>query len=422
MSVLADLDTERFLVLGDPALQFPGPRDESLPFVVVPLASGRGSRATELLSADEVTAGESVALLFPDEDRWVASVPVSPGLVPWAGTSIGAELGRAIRTWLIDARHEPVVDRLAPLAILRVRRTGERPGMEVLACGRLRAGGAIFTRIHREDVSSTEQLSSIVGKAITTLPEGSRPHVVNDDAAYVNLSRGIELETKLVLTGRSSAWSIATRLSSIVGAGDLAGFVPDLGNEFQRWQTHQQTWEVLSPPGEEGYLALMHNGSGQRELKRKRFTQDGLRRRETFRTDLPLDPAREFDQQIRELYPELVLRSLPSHRRAKFDVNVESVETGHFFGIETDVVVVDGTGVSMSQLEVEYHRSRVHDGLSAEAIEPELLRLTGVVERLLGELGETPVRTYYSKLSFLRDLLTTGSSPYSTTAEPVRAV
>jgi hypothetical protein len=97
-------------------------------------------------------------------------------------------------------------------------------------------------------------------------------------------------------------------------------------------------------------------------------------------------------------------------------VNIESIATGHFFGIEIDEILVECTEHGMSQLEIEYHRSRIHEGLGAASVEPELMRLTALVEGLVTGFGEIPERTFYSKLSFLRDIADNSTSPFSLAA------
>jgi hypothetical protein len=286
--------------------------------------------------------------------------------------------------------------------------------VEVLACTRLRAGGMLFTRVARMAVAAGTGLAGLIGPALRLLDE-HHPHVLTETEGCTCLTADVEVETKLVLSGRLSPWAVATRLSSLVGADALPGFIPDLGNEMQRWQTYQRTWEVEHPASETGYLALIHYGSEGYVLKRKRFQVDGLRREETFRFGLEV-PADNVDGYVRSLYPNLRLRTLPSHRRSKFDVNVESAATGHFFGIEIDEILVEHSEHGMSQLEIEYHRSRIHEGLDADTIEPELMRLTALVEGLVTGFGEIPVRTFYSKLSFLRDIADNFTSPFSLSA------
>jgi hypothetical protein len=385
---------ERHLLLGDVAWQYPTGRRPQLPMVVVPLATGEGEVAVELLSLDEATEGAS--WLAVDEDGSVREM-ASPGVGPvWAGTALAAPVRASLRTALRGVVEQDELESLAPLAIARTHRDGGSSRAEVLACTRMRAGGALFTRVARTGYDGTPE--GLVAVALASLSD-HHPHVLTETQSCTGLTPDIEIETKLALSGRLSPWALATRLSQLVGTDVLPGFIPDLGNEVQRWQTYQRTWEVLAPADEVGYLALATYGAGDHVVKRKRFKEDGLRREETFRFGLDV-PAEGVDEYVRGLYPDLELRTLPAHRRSKFDVNVESTRTGHFYGIEIDEVTLENSPVRMSQLEIEYHRSRIHEGLDASFIEPELMRLTEFVRRAVSNLGERPVPTFYSKLSF----------------------
>lgn len=392
---------ERLLVLGDVSFAYPTSAPAERPLVVLPLEGGGGPAAVDLLRATD-PMGCPKARVRTD-DRWFEFL-VDPTLPGWTGTA----LHPAARTALA-AGHSltaDALDRLTPLVLLRTHRSGSTT--EVLACSRLRAGGVLFTRI--ATIASGADEDAVVDRALDELHR-PLPHLLSDTFQCTGLSKDVEIETKLSLSGTRSSWALASRISTLVGTADLPGFVPDLGNEVQRWQSSQRTWEVLAPKAEAGYLALMDFGTGTFAVKRKRFQADALRREETFRYDIDL-PAEDLDGYMQSLYPDLELRRLPSHRRSKFDVNVQSVSSGHFFGIEIDEIHVLDSPHAMSQLEIEYHRSVVHDGLDAATIEPELLRLTTHVRALLATWGEDAQETTYSKLSFLRDLVDHDASPF----------
>ena len=396
--------------MGDIAWQYPTGRRPELPTVILPLTPGDGEVAVELLRFDE--AGADGEWLVVASDGSVATMASPTAGAVWDGTAVAAPVRAALLTALRGTVGEEELASLAPLAITRTHPDREPSVVEVLACARLRAGGALFTRVAR---SSSDGTPATLARAALAPLANHPPHVLTETQGCAGLTPDIEIETKLVLSGTLSPWALATRLSRLVGSDALPGFIPDLGNEMQRWQTYQRTWEVLAPADEVGYLALGTYGSGDYALKRKRFKEDGLRRGETFRFDLDV-PDEGVDEYVRGLVPDLELRSLPAHRRSKFDVNVESTRTGHFYGIEIDEVVLEDSPERMSQLEIEYHRSRIHEGLDASMIEPELMRLTELVSKAVTELGERPDATFYSKLSFLRDIVDHGGSRYDISA------
>jgi hypothetical protein len=374
---------ERFAVFGDIGHQYPIMHDSGAPFVVcrLPNEASTATRAVEHLRPED-TVGD-VLLVIDGQDSILSNARDLP---VWQGTAFHPDfigrLAAAFEQNLVTTD----VRQLAPLMVLR-RHVGADPLTEVLMCTRMRAAGALFTRVARMKAGREQPWDAIVRSALAE-SDAFQTNVLTETEGCVKLSPNVEIETKLALTSGVSPWALASRLSTLVGTDALPGFIPDVGNELQRWQTYQHTWEVLAPADDVGYLALIHSGSGRYDLKRKRFGEDGLRREETFRFNVGVHDS------VR-------------------DGNVESAETGHFFGLEIDEVTLDDAAARLSQLEVEYHRSRVHDGLAEDSIEPELMRLTLLVKGLLSELGEPAELTYYSKLSFLRDIVETGRSRFA---------
>jgi hypothetical protein len=185
--------------------------------------------------------------------------------------------------------------------------------------------------------------------------------------------------------------------------GEFPGFIPDPGYELTRWHFVQHNFEVLAPDDEVGHYAFQEHPDGRYRLKMKKFAKDSLRRIETFRNGVEI-PGADFEAYLAREFPDLRFRRLPGFRRTKFDINIQSVTTGHGFGIETDEVTLDDTtGRKMRQVETEYLGTRRHAGMDGTSIDAELSRLTGLVEAHLARLGIAAERGLYSKLSFLRD-------------------
>jgi hypothetical protein len=244
-----------------------------------------------------------------------------------------------------------------------------------------------------------DTLAAALGHSVTL---GDR--VGTENQTWTHFEEGIEIETKVSLNGSVGIWPLSSDISTRIGSDDFPGFVPDVGNEMQRWQFFQHTYEVLTPAAEVGYLAFIAEPAGTYLLKHKRFPVDALRREETFRTHVVVRDQ-DFDAYLADQYPSYAVRRLGSFARARFDVNLESAATGHFFGIEIDEVTVIGTGEVLRQVELEYHRSRVHEGLDGTTIDGEMARLADLVVAYLQRNGIVAEQTYYSKLSFLRDRL-----------------
>lgn len=86
----------------------------------------------------------------------------------------------------------------------------------------------------------------------------------------------------------------------------------------------------------------------------------------------------------------------------RFGVNLESLTTGHVYAVSVGETLVDGE--ALRQVEVEYVRSRVHDGLDASRIDAEVTAVTAHVERWLRREDVPFERTLTSRLTLLRPL------------------
>jgi hypothetical protein len=289
-------------------------------------------------------------------------------------------------------------DTLAPLMVLRLTDTPDGAAVTALMCTRMRTVGTVFARVARFVVQPDEPLDSVVAHAIE-LSTPIRQSVVTEWQGWEKFHQGVEIELKLSLLDEVGIWGLSSALVGAVQRGELTGFVPDVGNELQRWERDQRSFEVLHPPADAGYLAVV-NSRNATFVRHKRFTRDSLRRGESFAEFEWTEDAPEL---IRRRFPEYHVRELPSFSRSRFDVNLESVRTGHFFGIEIDEVVTSEPKRILRQVELEYHRSRLHEGLDGSSIEAELMRLAELVESFLSQRSVRFERSHYSKLSFLRD-------------------
>lgn len=280
-------------------------------------------------------------------------------------------------------------------------------GLDVLLASRLRDSGIVFTRTESASLDALPDGADLL--AITGKPRADLVQCITSESLnFTHFEPGTEIEVKLGLPEDASIWPLSLAFYHRVQDGRLDGFLPDVGNEMQRWQFAIQMYEVLEPPAERGYLSFSPNPDGAFVVHRKRGA-DGLRRQEWSQRDIVV-PDGDFDHYLAEHHPELRTRRLPAFERTRFDVNLESARYGHFYGIEIDEVWVPSRNRRLHQLELEYHRTRVHADCSDRAIVEELERLTGLVQQALTEMGVAHQRYYYSKLSFLRDLVTDASA------------
>lgn len=293
--------------------------------------------------------------------------------------------------------------RLVPAFVVAESGDGTRT---VYASTRVRQSGMLFARIWAGAVPAGRSLVRTVRDACAAEP-GLLDRVVDDGAQMTRFDEDTEIELKFTLLDDTTSWEIAHHLAQAVQRRAFPGFLPDLGNEMQRWTYAQTTFEVTGPADRAGYIAFMQTHDGTYEVKYKFFAEDGLRRTERCVLGVSVTPD-EFPDHIRATVPGAEFRPLPDLRRTRFDVNVESARTGHFYGLETDEVVAGGR--VLRQLEIEYHRSRDCFGVTGSTVESELFRLSDHVEKLLSDWGVRAERGYFSKLSFLRDLEATAVS------------
>lgn len=395
----------RLLVLGDIGRQYAVERRPGAALVVVELPHGEAGKPCAVEYLRPVDTRTDRITVLSDIGEPISSIFLGERMQTWNG--IGSD--RALKTFLtqLDIPENTTIDleTFSPLMLIRSH-TGTAGKMhEILVCTRLREVGTLFARVARLASGSDVDLGQLILRA-SEAAGALHEYVGTDFQLYTRFEPETEIELKIGLEGSVSPWGIASSLAQSVGNGELAGFIPDVGNEHQRWQSAQETFEVTKPTEEAGYFAFISLPSGKYILKRKRFIHDGLRREETFEADVVV-PEGDFSAVLTEKYPDMTTRRLPFFTRAKFDVNVESAATGHFFGIEIDEVMVPHYNSTLRQVEIEYHRSRIHEGVDASGIDEEIERLACLVELHLQNIGVAGERTFYSKLSFLRHLVGT---------------
>ncbi|GAA3147012.1 hypothetical protein [Nonomuraea roseoviolacea] len=92
-------------------------------------------------------------------------------------------------------------------------------------------------------------------------------------------------------------------------------------------------------------------------LKRKWYAEDTFARRERLSPNVQVSPG-GFEEYLREEMG-LQVRAMPPFRCVRYDVQCESMATGHIYGIFLDhCSLLAAPDVVLSQCEVEYRRSR----------------------------------------------------------------
>ncbi|WP_329563614.1 hypothetical protein [Kitasatospora sp. NBC_01266] len=224
----------------------------------------------------------------------------------------------------------------------------------------------------------------------------------NHQRYYHKCFPGQELEYKYTLDPAPDGWALTLELHRRIRAGRLPGYVMEYRDEFQAWDYSNHLFDVTAPEAERGYVSFIPTTDGRQLMKRKWYAEDAFARREEHTYGLDLDPACYADYVRTEL--GLQVRPLPPFRRVRYDVNFESVRTGHVYGIFFDhCSLYQRRDVVLSQCELEYLRTRSPLEPDEPAALAELEELARWLEAYLAEHGLNSQRSYYSKRTFLRD-------------------
>lgn len=213
---------------------------------------------------------------------------------------------------------------------------------------------------------------------------------------------GTELEYKYNLQPAPDIWPVSMELLKALRHGELADCRPEYRNEFQIHYFDNHMFDVAGPDEERGYASFIPTVNGTHVLKRKWFAEDTFARREQISTDIEISPD-SFGAYLRSELG-LQVQALPPFRRVRYDIQCESMRTGHVFGIFFDrCSLLAAPDVVLSQCEMEYRRSRSLLDHDEEAVLREMERIDRWLLSYLAARGLAKERTFYSKLSFLRD-------------------
>ncbi|MEV3926959.1 hypothetical protein [Actinomadura coerulea] len=214
---------------------------------------------------------------------------------------------------------------------------------------------------------------------------------------------GTELEYKYNLPSTVDIWATSLQLLKTLRHGGLADFRPEYREEFQINYFDNHMFDITGPAAERGYASFIPAASGKYILKRKWFTEDSFARREQIFPDIDISPD-EFSDHLRSKLG-LEVRPLPPFRRVRYDIQCESMRTGHVLGIFIDrCSLLNAPDTVLSQCELEYRRSRNILPHDAQEVLSDMEHVDRWLVKYLADLGMPTRRTFYSKLSFLRDV------------------
>ncbi|MCT9008510.1 hypothetical protein [Streptomyces rhizosphaerihabitans] len=284
--------------------------------------------------------------------------------------------------------------------------SGDSAGLHVHSQVRFLAEDACFIRITPEPVAvgdDPEDLTWLAG-AVNTHAEQFL-FLNNHQRYYRKCFGGNELEYKYTLTGPVDSWGLTLELYRRVRGGELPGHVMEYRDEFQAWDYLNHLFEVTGPEAERGYVSFIPTTDGKHLVKRKWYAEDTFNRRETHTYGVRVEDDGGFERYIQEELKVQAVR-MPSFRRVRYDINFESVRTGHVYGIFFDhCSLVDDRDVVLNQCELEYLRSRTAVEPDEAAALAEMDEIASWLEGFLREHGLDSTRGFYSKRTFLKDVV-----------------
>ncbi|MET9374057.1 hypothetical protein ABZX98_07895 [Streptomyces sp. NPDC002992] len=365
------------------------PRRADEPLVLVRVAPQEVSRPSTTVVIGWNTLGTCSAEALRADGTRIGSVRIDgKDLFP------DAIAGAALRE-LIGAEAAPG---LVPLCYL-----AEHPGgYHAYAQIRFHPEDACFVRTTSEPVGRgpVEALSWL--DPVLAAHHASSTALNNHRRCFRKHFEGTELEYKYTLDPAPDIWAAAMELLKALRDGELEGCRPEYREEFQAHHTENHLFEVTGPASEVGYASFVPTVTAGHVLKRKWFAEDAFARREELVYGIDVTPD-GFEAYLRgEL--GLQVRAMPPFQRVRYDIQCESMRTGHVYGIFLDrcTLLADST-VVLSQCELEYLRTRGVLDQDQDEVLHEMERVNGWLRNYVATRGWAAEHTFHSKLSFLRN-------------------
>jgi len=107
---------------------------------------------------------------------------------------------------------------------------------------------------------------------------------------YRTYFAGTELEYKYNLEPVPNVWVAARELLKDLRDGELPGYRPEYGDDFQANLTDNHLFDVLGPDEEVGYASFVATVSAGYVLKRKWYAEDAFARREELFAGIDVTP------------------------------------------------------------------------------------------------------------------------------------
>lgn len=208
------------------------------------------------------------------------------------------------------------------------------------------------------------------------------------------------------MLGQIDLHAITIGLRNLVGTSHLPGTIWDYRDDYQLWDFNNHMFEIMGPPAEAGYISFIPDSSGTVIIKRKWFTDNAPRRRETRWRGVSIPLALDSFEKYAQSHIDGDIRFVGSFRRTRFDSTCEFTRTGNVYGFMVDWCrpLDRPTAHGLYQVEVEYLHSRTRDHAASHAVGPELAAMRDATAAYLDRAGISH-RPGESKLAYLRSLM-----------------
>jgi hypothetical protein len=213
---------------------------------------------------------------------------------------------------------------------------------------------------------------------------------------------GEEIEYKFTLPPDSDVWDLAAGTLENLRADPWDGWIFEHRNDFEQWDFNNHLYEIAEPEPERGYISFIPAVDGSWIIKRKWFDRDAPIRRERRWRGVALPTRPCFEDEIRRRFNVFPAWGAP-FRRVRYDVNLESLVTGHGYSIMFDRCTTPlAPSAALVQCEVEYLRSRTLLPVDGAELMNEFTWLVGATRESLAARRVAASEDHLSKLSFLR--------------------
>lgn len=240
---------------------------------------------------------------------------------------------------------------------------------------------------------------------ILKITNDEREFFNNHQCCYQKFWPDEEFEHKITMLGPVDLHAVTVGLRNLVGTPNLPGTIWDYRDDYQLWDFNNHIFDVTGPPQEAGYISFIPDSSGTVIVKRKWFTDNFPRRRETRWRGMSIPIAIDSFENYTRSHISGDIRFLGSFRRTRFDSTCEFTRTGNIYGLMVDWCrpLDRPDAPHLYQVEVEYLHSRTRDKAARDVVEAELTTVRNAAAAYLDRVGISH-RPGESKLSYMRSL------------------